>query len=148
MLNMPAVPVLDSYALLALLRDEPGGETVGQLLERAGQRDQPVGMTEVNYAEVQYIIRRKDGDAAWAAVANELRAAPIEFHPVTRRLADLAADFKARYTLSLADACAAALAKDRKTELVTGDPELKPLEQEIKIHWLPAPPGREATPGQ
>jgi len=148
MLNMPAVPVLDSYALLALLRDEPGGETVGQLLERAGQRDQPVGMTEVNYAEVQYIIRRKDGDAAWAAVANELRAAPIEFHPVTRRLADLAADFKARYTLSLADACAAALAKDRKAELVTGHPELKPLEQEIKIHWLPAPPGREATPGQ
>jgi len=145
---MPAAPVLDSYALLALLRDEPGGATVGQLLEHAGQRDQPVGMTEVNYAEVQYIIRRKDGDAAWAAVANELRAAPIEFHPVTRRLADLAADFKARYTLSLADACAAALAKDRKAELVTGHPELKPLEQEIKIHWLPAPPGREATPGQ
>ena len=133
---MPAAPVLDSYALLALLRDEPGGETVGQLLEHAGQRDQPVGMTEVNYAEVQYIIRRKDGDAAWAVIAHELRAAPIEFHPVTRRLADLAADFKARYTLSLADACAAALAKDRKTELVTGNLEFKALEREIKINWL------------
>lgn len=31
---------------------------------------------------------------------------------------------------------AAALAKEKKTELVTGDPEFKPLEKEIKIHWL------------
>jgi predicted nucleic acid-binding protein len=133
---MPAAPVFDSYALLALLRDEPGAETVGQILERAGQEDQPVGMTEVNYAEVQDIIRRKDGDAAWARIASELRAAPIEFHPVTRRLADLAAEFKARHSLSLADAFAAALAKEGKTALVTGDPELKVLEQELKIQWL------------
>ena len=133
---MPAAPVLDSHALLALLRDEPGGESVSNILERAGQRDQPVHMTEVNYAEVQYMIRRKDGDAAWATIANELRAVPIEFHPATRRLADLAADFKARFKISLADAFAAALAKEKKAELVTGDPEFKALEKEIKIHWL------------
>ncbi len=93
-------------------------------------------MTEVNYAEVQYMIRRKDGDAAWATVLNELKTAPIEFHPVTRRLADLAADYKARFKMSLADAFAAALAKEKKTELVTGDAEFKPLEKEIKIRWL------------
>ena len=133
---MPAAPVLDSFALLALFQDEPGGEDVALILERAGQRDQPVHMTEVNYAEVQYIVRMKDGEAAWAAIAGELRAAPIEFHPADRRLADLAAGFKANYKLSLADAFAAALAKDRKTDLVTGDPEFKPLEKEIKIHWL------------
>ena len=133
---MPAAPVLDSFALLALFRDEPGGESVSRILERAGQRDQPVHMTEVSYAEVQYIIRRKDGDAAWALVANELKTAPIEFHPATRRLADLAADFRARYKMSLADAFAAALAKEKKTELLTGDPEFKALEKEIKINWL------------
>lgn len=133
---MPAAPVLDSHALLALLRDEPGGETVTQILERAGQRDQPVHMTEVNYAEVQYMIRRKDGAAAWATIAGELKAAPIEFHPADRRLADIAADFKARFKISLADAFAAALAKEKKAELVTGHPEFKPLEKEIKIHWL------------
>ena len=37
---------------------------------------------------------------------------------------------------SLADAFAAALAKEKKAELVTGDPEFKALEKEIKIHWL------------
>jgi predicted nucleic acid-binding protein len=78
----------------------------------------------------------KDGEAAWAVVAKELRAAPIEFHPADRRLADLAADFKARFKMSLADAFAAALAREKKTELVTGDPEFKPLEKEIKINWL------------
>ena len=69
-------------------------------------------------------------------VAGELPALPIEFHPVTRALADVAADFKARYKLSLADAFAAALAKERKAELITGDPEFKALEKEIKIGWL------------
>ena len=38
--------------------------------------------------------------------------------------------------VSLADAFAAALAKERKTELVTGDPEFQALEKEIKILWL------------
>jgi len=127
---------LDSHALLKLLRDEPGAEMVSQLLEKATQCDQTVHMTEVNYAEVQYIIRRKDGDATWSAIARELEAAPIEFHPATRPLADLAAGFKARFRLSLADAFAAALAKDMKAELVTGDPEFKALEKEIKIRWL------------
>jgi ribonuclease VapC len=133
---MSGAIVLDSYALLALLRDEAGGEAVARILERAGQRDQPVQMTEVNYAEVQYVVRRKDGEAAWASVARELGAVPIEFHPVDRRLAEVAADLKTRFRLSLADACAAALAKELRAELVTGDPEFKALEEELKIRWL------------
>ena len=132
---MPGAPVLDSHALLKLLRDEPGADTVVLILEKSSQHDEPVHMTEVNYAEVQYMVRRKDGDAAWTAIAKELRAAPIEFHPVDRQLSDLAADLKARHKISLADAFAAALAKARKTELVTGDPEFKALEKEIKINW-------------
>ncbi len=133
---MAATQVLDSYALLALLRDEPGAEIVAGLLERAGQQNRSVHMTEVNYAEVQYTIRRKDGETVWASVAGELLAAPIEFHAADRRLADVAAGFKARFRISLADAFAAALAKERKAELVTGDPEFRALEKEIKIRWL------------
>ena len=132
---MPST-ILDSHALIALLREEAGGDKVRQILEKAAERDQPVHMTEVSYAEVQYIVRRKEGDEAWAAIALELIATPIQFHPADRRLADLAADFKARFKMSLADAFAAALAKEKKGELVTGDPEFKALEKEIKINWL------------
>ena len=134
---MPAAPaVLDSHALLAYFREEPGGEMIKALLRRAADGDQPLLMTEVNYAEVQYIIRRKEGDESWAETARVLESLPIEFHPATRALADVAADFKARHKLSLADAFAAALAKERKAELVTGDPEFKALEKEIKIGWF------------
>ena len=31
---------------------------------------------------------------------------------------------------------ACALAKEKKAELVTGDPEFKEVEKEIKINWL------------
>ena len=52
------------------------------------------------------------------------------------KLARQAAIYKATYHLSLADAFAAALAKEKKAELVTGDPEFKALEKEIKVTWL------------
>ena len=128
--------VLDSFALLAFFRGEAGEEKVAALLERAGLRDEPLHMTEVNYAEVKCIIMRKDGKDRWGEIAGELPALPIEFHFATRALADIAADVKARYKLSLADAFAAALAKERKAQLVTGDPEFKALDKEIKIGWL------------
>ncbi len=128
--------VLDSYALLAFFRDESGSETVKALLRRAADSGLSLMMTEVNYAEMQYIIRRKDGDDLWAETARVLESLPVEFHPVTRALADMAADFKAHYKLSLADAFAAALAKEQKAELITGDPEFKALEKEIRIVWL------------
>jgi predicted nucleic acid-binding protein len=131
-----SVAVLDSHALLTLLRDEPGAGLVRSLMERAAENATSLHMTEVNYAEVQYIVRRQEGEKAWAGVASDLEAAPIEFHPATRALADLAAGYKARFKLSLADAFAAALATEKRAELVTGDPEFEPLEPELRIHWL------------
>jgi predicted nucleic acid-binding protein len=132
---MPA-KVLDSFALIAYFRDEPGAEAIEQLLVSASKRDSSLHMTDVNYAEVKYSIVKKDGAAAWAKAAKVLEGLPIDFHSTTRALADTAADFKARFKLSLADAFAAALAKENKAELVTGDTEFKPLEGEIKIHWM------------
>jgi ribonuclease VapC len=132
---MPAT-VLDSFALLAFLRGEAGDAQVAALLEKAGERDHPLHMSEVNYAEVKYIVIRKDGAQRWEEVARDLPTLPIEFHPATRELADLAADFKSRVSFSLADAFAAALARRHKAELVTGDPEFKQVEGEIKIAWL------------
>ena len=132
---MPA-KVLDSFALIAYFRDEPGAETMENLLVSAGKKDNPVLMTDVNYAEVKYSILKKDGAEAWGEAAKVLQGLPIDFHSTNRALADAAADFKARFKLSLADAFAAALAKERRAELVTGDLEFKPLEKEIKVQWL------------
>jgi len=78
-------------------------------------------MTEVNYADVKYML---------------LKSLLFQFHPTGRTLVDSAADFKSRFKISLADALAAALAKEKKAEVVTGDPEFKALEKEIKVQWL------------
>ncbi len=128
--------VLDSFALIAYFRGEPTGVPVKELLQKASKADKPVHMTEVNYAEAKYMILRKDGVDAWGEAAKILVALPIEFHPADRELADLAAEFKSRFSFSLADAFAAALASMQKAELVTGDPEFEAVESEIKIGWL------------
>jgi len=133
-----ATAVLDAHALLAFFRGETTGVPVKELLHKAANADRPLHMTEVNYAEVKYMLLKKDGAEAWEQAADVLKSLPLEFHPATRALADIAADFKARFKMSLADAFAAALAKEKKAELVTGDPEFKALEKEIKINWLKA----------
>jgi predicted nucleic acid-binding protein len=131
-----AAAVLDSYALLAFFRGEESAAQVKQLLHKAASADRPLHMTEVNYAEVKYMLVKKDGAEAWEQASEILTSLPIEFHPADRRLAEVAADFKARHKISLADAFTAALAKDRKAELVTRDLEFKSLEKEVKINWL------------
>ena len=128
--------VLDSFALIAYFRDEAGAEVVENLLVAAGKKDSSLHMSDVNYAEVKYSIVKKDGADAWTEAAKVLQGLPIDFHATNRVVADIAADFKARFKISLADAFAAALAKEKKAELVTGDPEFNSLEKEIKIHWL------------
>ena len=129
--------VLDSFALIAYFRDEAGADKIEALLHKAAREHEPLHMTEVNYAEVQYIIIRKNGVAGWESAAAHLVSLPITFHPVTRELADTAARFKAAHRISLADAFAAALAKHRNCELVTGDREFKVVENELKkIRWL------------
>ncbi|HEY4415450.1 MAG TPA: type II toxin-antitoxin system VapC family toxin [Verrucomicrobiae bacterium] len=127
---------MDSYALIAYFRDEPGAEFIEDLLVAAERKDSRLHMTEVNYAEVKYSIIKRDGMTAWNEVAKILPGLPIEFHAANHLLADIAADYKAQYKMSLADAFAVALAKEKKAELVTGDQEFKPLEKEIKINWL------------
>ena len=131
-----AAAVLDAHALLAFFRGEDAAVHVKELLHKAATADHPLHMTEVNYAEAKYMLLKKDGAEAWEQAEDVLKSLPLEFHPATRALADVAADFKARFKISLADAFAAALAKEKKAELVTGDSEFKALEKEIKINWV------------
>lgn len=51
--------VLDSFAVLALLGREPGGEEVGHLLQQAQEGEVRLLMTWVNVGEVAYIVERR-----------------------------------------------------------------------------------------
>jgi len=52
------------------------------------------------------------------------------------QLTHQAAAYKVNGNISYADCFAAALAKTRKAELITGDEEFKVLQEEIKISWI------------
>ncbi len=131
-----ARPVLDSYAVLVFLFDEPGAALVERLLKDAVATGSVLPVCAPNWAEVRYIIQRKLGPAGWERVRARLMGLPIEVVPVDRFLAERAGDIKVRGRMSLADCFAAALASERGVALCTGDPEFKALEKEVEILWL------------
>jgi uncharacterized protein len=127
--------VLDSCAIIAVLFDEPGAEEVERVLS-ATSADRPLYISAVNWAEALYIVRRRQGQSGVDKVLEFGRNMPLEIVPVDTERAEKASEYKASCRMSLADAFAVALAKEKKAELVTRDPEFKSVEKEIKIHWL------------
>lgn len=128
--------VLDSWAVLAYLQDEPAGTQVADLIADTQEGGSSVLMTVVNAGEVWYIIAREVSEADAEASIKELRDIGIQFQDANWELTRIAAQFKSRGRISYADAYAGALAKQWKCDLATGDPELKILESEVNIRWL------------
>jgi uncharacterized protein len=128
--------VLDSYAVLAFLFREKGHEKVLDLFEKAAQADQALLIAAPNWAEVRYIVERKVGLARWNEARNKLLGLPIEIVPADQVLAELAGELKVTKKMSLADCFTAALAKQKKAELYTGDLEFRTLEKDVKVVWL------------
>lgn len=128
--------VLDSYAILAFLFQEKGHEKILDLLEKAAQIDQVLFITAPNWAEVRYIVERKVGAGRWSEVRHKLLGLPLEVVPADQALAEVAGEIKAARKMSLADCFAAALARQKKADLYTGDPEFKSAEKDIRVVWL------------
>lgn len=128
--------VLDSYAVLAYLFGERGHEKVVTLLEKAAESNKSALIAAPNWAEVRYQVERKSGAQRWTEIREKLLALPVEVVPVGVDLAEVAGALKASRKMSLADCFAAALAKERRADLYTGDPEFKAVETEIKVVWI------------
>ncbi len=128
--------VLDSYAVLALLFQESGCEKVVALLEKAAESDKSLLIAAPNWAEVRYMIERKVGLAQWREVRTKLLGLPIEIVSADQELAEMAGEIKATKKMSLADCFAAALAKQQKAEIYTGDPEFRAVESDLRVVWL------------
>jgi uncharacterized protein len=128
--------VLDTWAVIAYLADEPSGEQVEDLIATAHEEQIPIYMSVVNMGEVWYTVAREVSEEEAHASVKILRDLRIQFEDADWTLTQEAARFKSQHKMSYADAFAAALAKYRKADLVTGDAEFKPLDGEIKISWL------------
>jgi ribonuclease VapC len=133
-----ATKVLDSWALIAFFEDEPAAEAVEKLLTQAADEKHKLLFSVVNWGEVYYNTMREVSQEAAEQKAQEIAALPIDIIGVSDDLvlARQAALFKATHKMSYADCFAAALARQKNVELVTGNPEFKAVEKEIKVHWL------------
>lgn len=136
MSRKPRAIVLDSWAIMAYFEDEPAAETVADIIAEAHEEKTPLFMTVVNAGEIWYILARRTSESEANRGVHELRQLGIEFIDADWDLAHQAAGFKSKHKMSFADCFAAALAKGKKAQLITGDQEFKQVESEINITWL------------
>ena len=132
-----ATKVLDSWALIALFNEESAAEDVEKLLHAATAGRHTLLMHVINWGEIYYATMRRGGESAAKSVAADIGQMPINIvESANFELVRRAAAFKATKKLSYANCFAAALAKLRRAEFVTGDPAFKTMEGELKISWL------------
>jgi predicted nucleic acid-binding protein len=136
MARRPKAIVLDSWAVLAYLEDEGAGQQVAEIIANAHEHSTPLMMSVVNVGEVWYILAREVSETEADKGIEGLRQLGIEFIDADWKLSRLAGSFKSKNRMSFADCFAAALAKECKADLITGDREFKQVENEIKITWL------------
>jgi predicted nucleic acid-binding protein len=130
--------VFDSYALIALFRQEPGYELVRELLVKIAAGEAEGYITTINIGEVYYMICRKSSQKNAEVALDALLKFPLQIIEADLKLTLEAAKLKAKYPLSYADAFAAALTILKKATLITGDDEFESLKNEpgFKVKYL------------
>lgn len=110
--------VLDSWAILSLLADEPEAEQVESAID-----EHECVISWINLAEVEYIVARRRGPKEASQAIADLRVCVQPLLP-DEELFHTAASIKSRMPMAFADAFAAATACKLDAPLMTGDPEL------------------------
>ena len=136
---MPRKPkafVLDSWAVIAYFEDEPAGGQIADLIASAHESRIPVFMSVVNVGEVWYITAREISEGVADTLVKEISDLRIQFEDADWELTLEAARFKSQHKMSYADCYAAALAKVKGGNLITGDHEFKAVEDQVRIQWV------------
>ena len=128
--------VLDSYAILAFLKQEPHFEIVKDLLRSSGKGRETLLMNQINAGEVYYQIAKQDLSENVGRFWSHFLQLPIFFVANDFALVLEAAKLKARFPIAYADAFAVATAIREGASIVTGDPDFKHVEPLVKIDWL------------
>ncbi len=131
--------VLDSFALLAYLQDEPVSARIEKLLDNAGKEKCRLFLPLINLGEILYIIERRGGVVKAQDVLALIRQRPIEIPSVDEQLVFEAAHIKANHILSYAYAFVVATAIQENATVLTADPEFQAMETLVNVEWLQPP---------
>ncbi|PHQ39470.1 VapC toxin family PIN domain ribonuclease [Halorubrum persicum] len=132
--------VFDTEAVVAYLYGEPGHEAVARLLDEVFAGESAGALAETNAGEVFYLVSRFEGvddtptDASLREADRDLRALERRGLAIESAKWRLAAEVKAHGDISLADAYAVALARERDATLVVGaDDDFDDLSVEVDV---------------
>ena len=126
--------LLDSFALLAYLKEENNYEKVKNVLS---SHNTHVLMNDINIGETFYILARERGmEKADYFLHVILPILPIAHIENTLQEVIEASRIKATYPISYADCFAVATACKKKATVITGDPEFKLVENLVNVEWL------------
>ena len=115
------IVVLDAWAVIALLRDEPGADEVERMIAGGGAI-----MSAINLGEVLYGLRRSHGPDIAASRVEGIRQT-VRVEQPDWPLIERAAAVKAEGGVSYADAFCIATALRLSAPVATGDPEILAL---------------------
>ncbi|MDK2373163.1 MAG: PIN domain-containing protein [Candidatus Korarchaeota archaeon] len=125
--------VLDTTSIIIYLSDLKGADLVEELLERASRGKAEVYVSYLTLAELYHIIGRE----YTARMANEAIVAvkrwPISLVPVDESIALSAGRIAIQSDLHLQDAVVVATAMDKKAAVVTSNPKIGEIFDDIIV---------------
>ncbi len=133
---MNKTKLLDSFAILALLKKEDNYHFVLELLNKAKIGKNRLVMNQINAGEIYYIVKKRNLTADFNTFWNTFLMLPIAFIANDFNHVVESAKIKSQFPLSYADSFAVYTAVKEGASIVTGDPEFKSVEGIVKIEWI------------
>lgn len=132
---MPAPKVIDSWAMVAWIQDEPGSEALQGFLVKAEAGRLPLLMSWYNVAETFYTIAKRRTVALAEEFLTRLPSLPIRLMLPDEEGIMAAARVKASHAVALGDAFAIALAQAEHGSVITGDLEIRRCRL-VPVDWV------------
>jgi ribonuclease VapC len=133
---MRELVLLDTSALLALRDDESGAQRVAALLVDSAKGPASSCLAcFMSRMEVLYRVWKDEGERSGRLAHEQLLALPIRWVEASDALLMRAAELKAGFALSVADAWIAAAADLEGARLLHKDPEFRAIPQ-LAQEWL------------
>lgn len=133
--DLPAY-VLDSFAFIAYLEDEPAAQRIQKILKDAKENKCRIYISIINLGEILYSVERNKGLAKTHEVLALIQSLPIEILPADNQTVLAAAHIKANHPISYADAFVVVAAQKINGTIMTGDPEFEEITKLAKVEWL------------
>jgi predicted nucleic acid-binding protein len=132
---MPLPKVIDSWAMVAWIQDEPGGRALETFLLKADTGKLQLLMSWYNVAETFYTVAKRRKLAIAEEFLTRLPSLPVRLMVPDAEGIVAAARVKASHAVALGDAFAIALAQSAGASIITGDQEIRRCKL-VRVDWV------------